>query len=154
MRTAIPENTAMSVLTQIITAEDDEVEAIGEAPNPLDEWSGIELRDVGTARIATLHCLLTGDLFDDAAIHYEPVYVSTDDAQVLRLADELTARLAALDEDALDDVAAELAATEEFEDSGWEDEAIGTMLASLADLARLAEAQGQAMFVWMHPLRT
>lgn len=144
----------MSVLTQIVAAEDDEFEAIGEAPNPLDEWSGIEMRDIDTAKIATLHCLLTGDLFDDAAALYEPHYVSDDGALVLRLADELTERLATLDEDAVDDVAAELAAAEEFEAMGWEDEVIAAMVASLADLARLAESQGQALFVWMHPLRT
>ena len=145
----------MSVLTQILAAEDDEIEAIGESLNPVEDWSGLQMRDVDTAKIATLHALLTGDLFDDAIAHYEPVYVSdTEGALVLRLADELTEHLAALDEDVLDDVAAELAATEEFEVAGWEDEAIAAMLADLADLARLAESQGQALLVWMHPLKT
>jgi len=145
----------MSVLTQFIAAEDDEIEEVGESPSPVDEWSGLQLRDVDTARIATLHTLLTGDLFDDAIAHYEPVYVSAaEGALVLRLADELTGRLAALDEDNLDDVALELAATEEFECAGWENEAIAAMLADLADLARLAESQGQALLVWLHPLRT
>lgn len=35
-----------------------------------------------------------------------------------------------------------------------DDEAVGEMLVELADLARLAEAQDQSLFVWMHPLRT
>jgi hypothetical protein len=145
----------MAILTNIIAAEEDEIEAVGESLNPVSEWSGIEMRDVDTAKIATLHCLLTGDLFDDAVAFYEPVYVSdAEGAVVLRLADELTERLAEVDEGVLDDVATELAATEEFESAGWEDEAIAAMLASLADLARLADAQGQALFVWMHPLRT
>ena len=145
----------MSVLTNIVAAEDDEVEAIGESLHPVDEWSGMEVRDIDTAKIATLHSLLTGDLFDDAVIHYEPIYVSAaEGALVLRLADEVTERLAGLEEEAFEQVAAELAATEEFEYAGWEDEAIAAMLADLADLARLADAQGQALFVWMHPLRT
>jgi hypothetical protein len=145
----------MAILTNIIAAEEDEIEAVGESLNPVSEWSGIEMRDVDTAKIATLHSLLTGDLFDDAIALYEPVYVSeAEGALVLRLTVELTERLAEVDEGVLDDIAAELAATEEFEDAGWEDEAIAAMLASLADLARLADAQGQALFVWMHPLRT
>ena len=73
---------------------------------------------------------------------------------MLRLAEEVTARLAELDEEALAAVAAELTATEEFEDAGWEEEAIAAMLDELAELARLAESQGQALLVWMHPLRT
>ena len=145
----------MGILTNIVAAEEDEVEAVGESLHPVDEWSGIELRDVDTAKIATLHSLLTGDHFDDAIAHYEPVYVSaTEGALVLRLADEATARLAELDEEPLTQVAAELAATEEFEYADWEEEEIAAMIADLADLARLADAQGQVLFIWMHPLRT
>lgn len=155
MRNTTTENTTMSVLTQFIAAEEDEIEAIGESLSPVDEWSGLQMRDVDTAKIATLHALLTGDLFDDAVAHYEPVYVSdAEGALVLRLADALTERLAALDAEVLDDVALELAATEEFEYAGWENEAIAAMLADLADLARLAESQGQALLVWLHPLKT
>lgn len=66
----------MGILTNIIAAEEDEVEAIGESLQPLDEWSGIALRDLTIPRIVMLHCLLTGDLFDDAFILYEPIYLS------------------------------------------------------------------------------
>jgi hypothetical protein len=145
----------MSILTNIIAAEEDEIEAVGEAQQPIDEWSGIELRDIDTARIATLHSLLTGDPFDAAVANYEPVYVAADEGVlVLRLADAMNERLAELDEDALDAIASELMATEEFESTGWETGEITAMLAALADLARLAESQGQVLFVWMHPLRT
>ena len=145
----------MGILTNIIAAEEDEVEAIGDSLQPADEWSGISLRDVSIAKIATLHSLLTGDLFDDAAAQCEPVYISpAEGALVLRLADELKERLVELDEETLDAVAAELAATEEFESAGWDEEAVVEMLTDLADLARLAESQDQVLFVWMHPLRT
>ena len=145
----------MAILTNIVAAEDEEIEAIGESLRPADEWSGIELRDLDTAKIATLHCLLTGDLFDDAVAHYEPVYVSeVEGALVLRLADEVAERLAQLEEESLDQVAAELAATEEFEYDNWDEDQAAALLAELADLARIADSQGQALFVWMHPLRT
>jgi hypothetical protein len=145
----------MGILTNIIAAEEDELEAIGESLQPIDEWSGIALRDVTIPKIVTLHCLLTGDLFDDACVLYEPIYLSAaEGALVLRMSEDVVARLAALEEEALAAVAAELTATEEFEDAGWPEEDIGDMLAALADLARLAESQGQTLFVWMHPLRT
>jgi hypothetical protein len=145
----------MGIVTNIVAAEDHEIEAIGESLHPVDEWSGIEMRDLDTVKIATLHALLTGDLFDDAIARYEPVYVSAvEGALVLRLADEVTERLIELDEEPLDQVAAELAATEEFESEDWDQEAIAAMLAELADLARLADSQGQALFVWMHPVGT
>jgi hypothetical protein len=145
----------MGTLTNIIAAEEDEIEALGESQDPLDEWSGIALRDMDTAKIVTLHCLLTGDLFDDAVIHYEPIYISGGEGVlVLRLSEAVTERLVELDEEALEAVAAELAATEEFESENWEPEVVAAMLAALADLARLAEAQGQSLFAWLHPLRT
>ena len=145
----------MGIVTNIIAAEDHEIEAIGESLHPVDEWSGIEMRDVDTAKIATLHCLLTGDLYDDAVCLYEPVYVSAvEGAMLLRLSSELMERLVDLDEETLEQVAVELAATEEFEYADWDEEATAAMLAELAELARLADSQGQSLYVWMHPLRT
>ncbi len=144
----------MGILTNIIAAEEDEYVAIGESLRPVDEWSGIERRGIDTAKIATLHCLLPGDEFEEAVGGYEPVYVADEGAVVLRLADEVMERLATLDEDALELVAEELAATEEYEMEQWETAEVQAMVFELADLARLAESQGQVLFVWMHPLLT
>lgn len=144
----------MGILTNIVAAEEDEIAAIGESLRPVDEWSGVERRGIDTAKIATLHCLLTGDEFEEAVSAYEPVYVADEGAVVLRIADEAMERLATLDEDALGLVAEELAATEEYEMEQWEAEDVQALVMDLADLARLADSQGQALFVWMHPLLT
>lgn len=144
----------MGILTNIVAAEEDEFAAIGESLHPVDEWSGIERRGIDTAKIATLHCLLTGDELGYALSRYEPVYASFEDALVLRLADEVTEKLATLDEDALMRVGEELAATEEFELEGWDADEVQDMVLALAELAQIAESQGQVLFVWMHPLQT
>ncbi|MDP2822577.1 MAG: hypothetical protein Q8O52_07850 [Sulfuritalea sp.] len=144
----------MRILTNIVAAEEDEFAAIGESLRPVDEWSGIERRGIDTAKIATLHCLLTGDEFEEAVSACEPVYFAEEGAVVLRIADEVMERLATLDEEALELVAGELAATEEYEMEQWEAEDVQALVMDLADLARLAESQGQVLFVWMHPLLT
>lgn len=144
----------MGLLTNIVAAEEDEYAAVGESLRPVDEWSGIERRGIDTAKIATLHCLLTGDEFEEAVGSYEPVYVADEGALVLRLADEAMERLAMLDEEALELVADELAATEEYEMEQWDAAEVQAFVMELADLARLAESQGQVLLVWMHPLLT
>ena len=144
----------MGILTNIVAAEEDEIEAIAGSLRPVDEWSGLERRGIDTAKIATLHCLLTGEEFEMAISAYEPVHVGGEGVVMLRIADEVMEKLAELEEDALDEVAAELAATEEFELEQWDAEEVRDMVLELADLARLAESQGQMLFVWMHPLLT
>jgi hypothetical protein len=144
----------LGILTNIVAAEEDEYAAIGESLRPLEEWSGIERRGIDTAKIATLHCLLTGDEFEEAVAAYEPVYCADEGAIVLRIADAAMERLAMLDEEALEAVAEELAATEEYEIEQWDAEEVQALVMELADLARLAESQGQVLFVWMHPLLT
>ena len=144
----------MGILTNIVAAEEDEAGEVGESLRPVDQWSGIERRGIDTAKIATLHCLLTGDEFEEAVGHYEPVYAADEGAIVLRLADEVLERLATLDEEALELVAEELAATEEYEMEQWDAEEVQALVMELADLARLAESQGQVLLVWMHPLLT
>lgn len=145
----------MSLLVNIVIADEDDVEAIGESQHPVEEWSGIQARDIDTSKIATLHCLLTGDSFEEALSRYEPVYVAGEDgAIVIRIPDELVERLAYLEEDALDSVGEELAATEEFELTGWPAQEVMTLVEELAALAQQADSNGEAMFVWMHKLLT
>lgn len=144
----------MGILTNIVAAEEDEVAAIGESLHPLEEWSGIERRDIDTAKIATLHCLLTGDELEQALYVYEPLYVGLEGAMVLRLTDEVVDKLATLDEGALEQVGGELAATEEFEMEQWDADEVQDMVLELAELAQLAQSQEQTLFVWIHPLLT
>lgn len=145
----------MGILVNFISADEDEVEAIGESEHPAAEWSGIEARDINISKIVTLHTLLTGDRIDDVIYAYEPVYGDPmGGAIVLRMPDEATERLARLDEDAADAVGEELAATEIFEMSNVPFEEVQALVAELSELARIAQSQGQAIFVWMHPLLT
>ncbi|MBL0206833.1 MAG: hypothetical protein IPP84_02370 [Propionivibrio sp.] len=142
----------MEMMTNIVAAEEDEYSAVGESSNPLDEWSGIEAPGLDSIKIATLHSLLTSDPLQVALDRYEPVYVAENEILVLRLADEMLEKLATIDEDALESIAIELAATEEFENEHWETEDIVEQLISLVDLAQLAESQGQVLFVWICPV--
>lgn len=146
----------MGILVNIVSADEEDVAAIGQSQHPVVEWSGIEARDIDTAKIATLHCLLTGDGLEDAFQAYEPVYIAGDEGGpiVLRIPDAVMERLSGLEEDAIEMVAEELAATEEFEINNWPAEEVLSLVEELAALARLAESQDQAMFVWMHPLLT
>ena len=144
----------VAILTNIVAAEEDEVQSVGESLRPMDEWSGIEKRGIDTAKIAIFHCLLTGDELDQALGRYEPVYIGSEGAVVLRIADEFLDRLASFEDEALERVAEELAATEEFEMEQWDPDEVLDLVTELADLARLAEAQGQVLLVWMHPLLT
>lgn len=144
----------MGILTNIVAAEEDEFAAIGESLHPVEEWSGLERRDIDATKIATLHCLLTGDELEQALYVYEPLYVGVEGAMVLRLADEVVDKLATLDEDALGAVGEELAATEEFEMEQWDADEVQDMVLELAELAQLAQSQEQTVFVWIHPLLT
>ena len=144
----------MGILTNIVAADEDEYAAIGESLQPLEEWSGLERRDIDTAKIATLHALLTGDELEQAFYQCEPIYAGAEGALVLRLADEVVEKLASLDEDALSRVAEELSATEEFELEQWDADEVEDMVMELAELAQLAQSQEQVLFVWMHPMLT
>lgn len=132
--------------TYIIAADADEFAAVGESSNPLDEWSGIEAPGFDTVKIATLHCLLTGDTLQTALELHEPVYLSAEETSILRIADGVLEKLAALDDDALSEVAHELAATEDFETEQWSVDDVLSRLSEMAELAQLAESQGQALF--------
>ena len=143
----------MEIRIFLVSAEDDEAPAVGESENPLEVWSGVEVRGLDTVRIATLHSVLTGESLQEALDVYEPVHVTVreDDSEilVLRVADDLLEKLAALDEEALEPVAEELAETGEFENDQTGVTDIFDLLALFSEFAQLAESQGQVLFVRM-----
>lgn len=141
----------MEFMTCVVAAEEDEYPEIAHSATPLNDWSGVEVPGLDTAKLATLHSLLTGDSLQTALDLYEPVFVAEgdDETLVLRVDGEMLEELALLDDEALENVAAELAATEIYESEGVEAEDIQDALVALAELAQLAESQGQALFVWI-----
>lgn len=141
----------MEFLTCVVAAEEDEYPDIARSATPLNEWSGVETPGLDTVKLATLHSLLTGDSLQVALDLYEPVFVSEgeDETLVLRIAGEMLEELALLDEEALENVSGELAATEIYESEGIEPDDLLASLTALAELAQLAESQGQELFVWI-----
>ena len=145
----------MEFLTCVVAAEEDEYPDIAQSNSPLNEWSGIESPGLDTTKIATLHALLTGDPLQLALDLYEPVFVTEgeDETLVLRIDTELFEELTLLDEESLENVVSELAATEIYELEGSDPEELLAFLTSLVELAQLAESQGQTLFVWIKLLQ-
>jgi hypothetical protein len=145
----------MGLVTNIIAAEEDEAEAVAMSDRPVEEWTGIEARDIDAVKLATLHCLLSDDGFDEALYAYEPILVLDDEGvMLLRIPDHITEKLTLLDEEGLERVGEELAATEVFELTGWPVEEVQALVVELSDVARVAESQGQVMLAWMRAVNT
>ena len=143
----------MDILTHVVAAEEDALVKVGESTAPLDEWSGVSTPGWDTAKFAMLHCLLTEDTLQTALDRCQPVYLSDSEIIVLRIADQVQEKLAVFDAQALECVAVELAASDEFEKAHWRVEDVLAVLTEFAELAQLAESQGQVLFVWMSVVR-
>lgn len=140
----------MGLLTHIVIGDVDDAEAIGESDGPVEDWRGIEVRGIDPAKIAMLHSILTGETFEEALAEYDPVYAASEEGPwVIRIPDEPVEKLAALEEDALEQIGEELAATEEFERDGWPVNEAQALVEELAQLADACVSQGKALFVWM-----
>lgn len=140
----------MEFISHVVATDGEAIGDLAEAADPLKEWSGFLAPGLDTNRVAALHALFTGDTLFDALDRYEPVLVTEDgedEIVILQLADELLEVLVASDDESLEDMAGELAASEVFENDGVAPEEAFELLAALVDLARLAETQAQAVFV-------
>jgi hypothetical protein len=134
----------------VVVADLEDAGAIIESEKPVEEWKGFEANGLDPAKFAMLHALLSGELFDEALDECGPLHAASDEGPwLMKLPDDSVAHLAELEEDALDRVGEELAATEEFEEDGWSADEVKGFVTALADLAGVARAQGQALFVWM-----
>ena len=140
----------MGMRVNVVVADAEDAAAIIESEKPAGEWKGFEAHGLDQAKFAMLHALLSGELFDEALDECGPLHAASDEGPwLMKLPEDSVAHLAELEEDALDRVGEELAATEEFEEDGWSAEEVKGFIIQLADLAGVAMAQGRAMFVWM-----
>lgn len=140
----------MQVLTNIVIGDLSDAEAIGESLCPIDEWRGFEIKGIDLAKIAMLQAVLTGQTFDEAYDEYRPIVAISDEGPwVFRFPNAPLEKLAGLEEEALEQVGEELAATEEFEESGYPVEEVQAVLEELSDLAKVCISQNKAMFIWM-----
>lgn len=142
----------MHIVTHFLVASEEDIADIGEATQPLKSWRGIEWRGVDSEKLVMLHSLLTDDAFDLAVSFYEPIYVSDEGAMVLPLAARLLDALTDLDEESLETLAEELAASESFEAEGWPLEEVHDLLIDLADLAQQAAGEELPLFARISPL--
>jgi hypothetical protein len=142
----------MHIVTHFLVAPEEDIVDIGAATQPLKSWRGIERRGVGSEKLVMLHSLLTDDAFDLAVSFYEPVYVSDEGAMVLPLAARLLDALADLDEESLETLAEELAASESFEVEGWPVDEVRDLLIDLSDLAQQAAGEELPLFARISPL--
>lgn len=139
----------MDVSTNIVIGDINDIEEIGEASSPIENWRGFEIRGIDPAKMATLHAILTGQTFDDAYGEYLLAFDASEQGPwVAKIPDEPMERLAVLEDDVLEQIGEELAATEEFERDGWPVEEVQIFLAELAALAGVAIVQRKTMFIW------
>ena len=140
----------MGMLVNVVVAAREDAGAIIESSKPIDEWKGFEAKGLDQAKFAMLHALLTGELFDEAMGDCGPLYAASDEGPwLMKLPDETVVHLTRLEEDAIDQVGEELAATEEFEQDDWPVDEVVRIVTELADLAGVARAQGRSVFIWM-----
>jgi hypothetical protein len=139
----------MEIAIIIVAAEEGEFMSVAESRFPLNEWSGFAAPGLDTIKVATLHSLVTGDSLQSSLDLYDPVFLNDGETGALRVADELMDELASFDEETLENLAGELAATEEFENDNWDVDDVLVLLTDLSELAQLAESQGQVLFVWI-----
>jgi len=139
----------MDVSTNIVIGNLSDIEEIGEASWPIENWRGIEIRGIDTVKMATLHTILTGQTFDEAYGEYLLAYEASEQGPwVAKIPNDPMERLAELKDEVLEQIGEELAATEEFERDGWPVEEVQLFLTELASLAGIAIVQRKAMFIW------
>jgi hypothetical protein len=141
----------MLMPTNIVIADLDEIEAIAESSAPAQEWRGVELEGIDPPKIAMLHCILTGESYEEAAAQYDPIYAGSGEGPwVIAVPHAPVAKLARLEEQVMEQVGEEWAATEDLEREHWPVEEVQAVVAELAALASISIAQEKEMFIWIN----
>jgi hypothetical protein len=146
----------MGVLSDFIIADRSEAAAINAAGGAhLKQWPCLDSKGIDTIKLGTLYQILHNRSSDDwnfVASFMQDALLDrpTDDGPwVFLIPDELASAVAALDETRAVAVTSKWAATEEFENAGWQVEDVEQYLQLLITHATAACDAGKRLLLWM-----
>lgn len=141
----------MSVLTDLIIADESEAKAIAVSGSPLLHWSGIAAKGIDHVKLGKLLSIVMGVPYQNSFINEftQIAEASEDGPWVFRMPPRLVRPLAAMQGDELVRISGQWATAEEFARSGWDEAAVIQMLTSICDLSKQAIATGKALLMWV-----
>lgn len=140
----------MQILMNIVIGEPDEISAIGESLSPLDDWQGMEANGLSLEKLAMLQSILTAQTFDEAFDEFRPLFTASEEGPwLIRFPHSSVRQLADLEEEALERIGEELAASEEFENDEVAADEAQDFLIELSQLAGNAVDQDKTLFIWV-----
>ncbi len=139
----------MDFVMMIVVASADQAQEVADSECPMDEWQGIEAAEVTPAMLAQISSALTGEALAEALDRCEPVAWGDGGACVLCLDAALGGRFLDSTDEALEELAEELAASEAFETAGWQAGEVYSLLVAMQDLAALASSDELLFFAWV-----
>lgn len=138
------------MLCDLVPGTPNEAERIAASSNASKEFGGIDIKGIESVKLAKLHALMTKKSYKAVNASYGLVAEGGEEGPwVIRLPDELTAGLAALDAAKEKKLAAEWAKTEEFALDKWKPAAVASVLSAMCELARKTKKDKKSLFLWM-----
>jgi hypothetical protein len=140
----------MQISMNIVIGEPSEITAIGESLSPLEDWQGMDASSLNLEKLAMLQSILSGQTFDEAFDEYRPLFTASEEGPwLIRFPHESIRKLSELEEDALERISEELAASDEFEKDEWTADDAQDFLMVLSQLAESAVDQEKTLFIWV-----
>jgi hypothetical protein len=140
----------MGILTDLILATEEELEAVGNDDVPIDVLPGVEAKGMGLVDFISLHAILTRQETDPVVTAFPAVRALSEDGPWLnRLPDDLVARLAACDDADLHRIATEWSQTEELQRGDWQHGELLSRLEEMKALAQRALIEQKPLHLWM-----
>jgi hypothetical protein len=138
------------MLYDLVPGKDSDAERIAASSNASEDFGGISIKPIETVLLGRLHALVAKKTYDAVKGSYPMVAEGGEEGPwVIRVPDELTAGLAALDAAKQKKIAAEWAKAEEFARDKRKPAFVSEMLSGICELARTTKKAKKSLFLWM-----
>ena len=140
----------MGVNTGFVVADHADAQRVCNSRSPKDDFPGFDAKGIDTVKLGRLQALLSGREFKPSFMADTCCSGGEDGPWVHEVPTDLVQRLGGLSPEGLQQLAEQLAATEEFSVKyvTWSSEAVLWVLQRLTALCKRADDEGKAVFMW------
>lgn len=140
----------MSVITELIVAQKQDIQALLQAQDPSKQWTSFLCKGVDPMMVSILYSFVKEEIYDDLVhFSFQNHAIPPDGPFVEQFSKDMADTFANIQSDKIDSLAEKWLDTDELQIGGWTKPDAVTFIQNLIKFSQISQSEKAELFLWM-----